>query len=413
MSIAIIESKTEELITANQDLRESLQSIDLKVRTIGPSSPNAAQQLQALKDEKQNIVSAYNQKEQELLGDINSAKVVVQTTGNAEDQDKLLSLDVEISSIRGDSRANVRTVERTFNQKEEKIISGSNETNVDQTAKETEQKYEDSAGYNEETASLPDENQAGVDDDDTFRIEDKELVPNYGERIVPRVPKGAERFRTQNTKFVFRDVSGKKLGNDLRVKIRVPQNYWSKLTTGMDNELKELQGIIFPYTPSISTDFSADYSAVSPLHSNFPINFYQRSKISDISVAGKFTVENTSDAVIYLSTIHLLRALTRMRSGGKTGDSDSGSPPPVCRFDAYGEMMFKNVPVVIRSFKLELPESVDYFTIKGTDAYGPVSVPTVSTIAVTLTPMYSRNEMQKYSVTSYIQNIQFKKDGYL
>jgi hypothetical protein len=409
MSLEILQQKSDEYKENNSKLRDQLRDIESRTNDIDPKSPDARSQYDALNQERNAAVTDWNQKNTVLDREIAAAGEGL--TG--EERTQALGIVQGNIADRSLTKTQFNSTVSSMTQKRDKIDAGSNETNVDQTAKETEQKYEDSAGYNEETASLPDENQAGVDDDDTFRIEDKELVPNYGERIVPRVPKGAERFRTQNTKFVFRDVSGKKLGNDLRVKIRVPQNYWSKLTTGMDNELKELQGIIFPYTPSISTEFSADYSAVSPLHSNFPINFYQRSKISDISVAGKFTVENTSDAVIYLSTIHLLRALTRMRSGGKTGDSDSGSPPPVCRFDAYGEMMFKNVPVVIRSFKLELPESVDYFTIKGTDAYGPVSVPTVSTIAVTLTPMYSRNEMQKYSVTSYIQNIQFKKDGYL
>lgn len=278
----------------------------------------------------------------------------------------------------------------------------------------TEKKYEASIGFNDETASLSDNSQSGVTEEfELPQIKETEQIADYGTRTINKIPKGAERLRTQNTKFVFRDISGKKLGNDLRVKIRVPQNYWTPLTTGIDNELKSLRGIIFPYTPSVSCEFGADYSAMTPLHSNFPINFYQRSKVGDISVQGKFTVENTNDAAIYLATVHLLRSLVRMRSGGKNGDSDSGSPPPVCRFDAYGEMMFQNVPVVIKSFRFELPDGVDFFTIKGTNAYGPTSVPTISTLAVTLTPMYSRNEMQKFSVTSYIQSSNLKKNGYL
>lgn len=338
-------------------------------------------------------------KQQQLLASSQAAGI-----NNTASQEAIARAEQQLAAARAQLAANSAIVSQFENQT----------TVPPQSVTVTEEKYEASIGFNEETATLPDDSQSGIFEQfDTPTIKEIDDSVEYGTRTIRNVPRGAERLRTESTKFIFRDVSGKKLGNDLRVKIRVPQNYWTKLTTGMDNELKTLQGIIFPYTPSISTEFGADYTALTPLHSNFPINFYQRSKVGDISVTGKFTVENTSDAVIYLATVHLLRALTRMRSGGKTGDTDSGSPPPVCRFDAYGEMMYSNIPVVIKSFRFELPDGVDFFTIKGTDAFGPTSVPTLSTIAVTLTPMYSRNEMQKFSVTNYIQSNNFKKGGYL
>lgn len=300
------------------------------------------------------------------------------------------------------------TYSNTVNQFENQITIPSNSESL------TEQKYEESIGYNEETAALPDDSQSGVyNEDELPQIKKTEDITEYGNRSIRNIPRGAERLRPEPTKFVFKDISGKKLGQDLRVKILVPSNYLTTITSGLGNELRSLNGIIFPYTPAISTEISADYSSMTPLHSNFPINFYQRSKVGDISVTGKFTVDNTYDASIFISTVHLLKALTRMRSGGKTGDSDSGSPPPICRFYAYGEMMFENVPVAIRSFRLELPDGVDYFTIRGTSEYGPTSVPVLSTIAVILTPMYSRNEMQNFSVSKYLSGNQSKKQGYI
>ena len=102
----------------------------------------------------------------------------------------------------------------------------------------------------------------------------------------------------------------------------------------------------------------------------------------------------------------------RMRSGGAAaGDGDSGAPPPVCRLDAYGDMMLKNVPVVISSFRVELPDSVDYFTYKGMLS-GNNAVPTMSTLAITCLPMYSRNEMQKFSVQNYVNN-NYRGQGYI
>jgi hypothetical protein len=162
---------------------------------------------------------------------------------------------------------------------------------------------------------------------------------------------------------------------------------------------------------------------MQPLHSNFPINFYQKSSVGNISISGKFSVESADDADMYISTTHLLKALTRMRSGGNQSgagrgatfsDPDSGAPPPVCRLFAHGEMMLHNVPVAISSYRIELPDSVDYFTLGGNSAYGTTSVPTISTIAITCIPMYSRSEMQRFSVTGYMNDNQwYKKQGFI
>lgn len=199
--------------------------------------------------------------------------------------------------------------------------------------------------------------------------------------------------------------------DDNRVKIRVPTKYLTDLTSGSPgvNELKKLGGIIFPYTPTISYEHRADYSNVPIMHSNFAVNFYQRSYTTNISLSGKFTIQNEFDANVYLSTVHLLRALTKMLSGG---EEFSGSPPPVCRLDAYGDFMLKNVPVSISSFKIDLPDGVDYFTTSGAP-FKQTSVPVISTISLTLVPMYSRAEMQDFTVTDWLANAKIRKGGYL
>lgn len=229
-----------------------------------------------------------------------------------------------------------------------------------------------------------------------------EIVP-LGKRLIPGVPPGAEPVRPPIVNATF---SGNK-GKDLRAKIRVPSSYLGSPRTAV---LKNNQGILFPYTPNISFDVRADYAAVNPLHSNYGVNFYQKSTIGDISITGKFTVENEQDAKFFISTVHLLRALTKMRFGG---EPDSGSPPPVCRLDAYGELMIKNVPVAIKSFRIELTDNVDYFTSNAAGFEDLNSVPTISTINITCVPMYSRDEMQKFTVDDYLSYTGFKGKGYL
>ena len=246
-------------------------------------------------------------------------------------------------------------------------------------------------------------------------LPDFPATPNFGERTIEGVGPGATAPYRPPTKLNVYDMKGKKIGKDYRVKILVPGNYWSSYTVGPGRVLQNAGGIVFPYTPSINVDFKADYASQTPLHSNFAINFYQRSSIGNIAITGKFTVSNDEDAETYLATVHLIKALIRMRSGGKTGDPDSGSPPPVCRLFGHGEWMFENVPVAITSFRLDLPDSVDYYTMAASEEESyETSVPIVSSIAITCIPMYSRNEMLKFNVSRYLDNAtNFKQQGFL
>jgi hypothetical protein len=74
--------------------------------------------------------------------------------------------------------------------------------------------------------------------------------------------------------------------------------------------------------------------------------------------------------------------------------------------------MLRNVPIVLTSFRVELPDNVDYFRHTGI-ASGMNTVPTISTIQITCMPIYSRNEMQKFSVDKYAYNRAFKNKGYI
>lgn len=205
------------------------------------------------------------------------------------------------------------------------------------------------------------------------------------------------------------DIKGNVICDDMRVKIRIPSNYF----IGKGQYLSSLGGIVFPYTPNIQYEYKADYSPASVIHSNFDINFYKKSSISDINIVGKFTVENDNDALMYLATFHVLKALTKMRSGGATaGDADSGAPPPVCRLDAYGDNMFKNAPVVIKSFRVDLKDDVDYYKFKDLEE-GGAFLPTSSQFTVGCLLMYSRDEMQSFGVTKYLSDRTFTNRGYI
>lgn len=269
-----------------------------------------------------------------------------------------------------------------------------------------------------ETATLEKYTMSSIVDLSTNQVIEKSVnnKPLFLERTVAGVPPGAEKQPFIPSVTSVFDKKGNKIGKDLRVKLRVPQKYLD----GMAEPLNLHQGILFPYTPIINYEFKADYGTSAPVHTNFTIYFYQRSAIGPITVTGKFTVENEDDAIMLAATMHCLKSLTRMRFGGaKAGDIDSGAPPPVCRLDGHGDSILDNVPVVIQSFRVDLQDNVDYFTLRtnynrfatGNGDY-ITSFPTISTLNITCLPIYSRNEMQNFSVTKYL-NGAFKGQGIL
>lgn len=227
------------------------------------------------------------------------------------------------------------------------------------------------------------------------------------------IDSGGERLNPIPARAEILNKNGVKAKPDIRTKITVPEEYLNNNSApGVQFLKRQFHGIIFPYTPLINYEYNANYSAQNPLHSNYTQNFYQRSSVSNIAIAGKFTVQNQKDAEIYLGTVHLLSILTKMKFGN---DSFAGTPPPVCALDAYGTYMLKNVPIAITAFRVELPDSVDYYIYEDIkDATNVTAVPVLSTLNITCAIMYSRREIQNFSVDKFISSYaEQKKLGYL
>jgi hypothetical protein len=244
--------------------------------------------------------------------------------------------------------------------------------------------------------------------------------------------KGANLPKPPAPAVKFTKADGNTHAVDTRVRITVPFDYYKSpvMTAGgnVDPEWSNdavgvgaMKGIIFPYTPSIQYEHKATFASQNPAHSNFTQYFYQNSSVSPITISGKFTVENDTDAMFLLMTVHLLKSITKMQQGF---DTNAGSPPPVCRLFGYGNYMLENVPVVITSFSHELPENVDYFTAyKNSNPPPPASVwfkdnsvPVVSSIKVVCNPIYSRQQIKDFSVNSWITgeyNARGQNKGYL
>lgn len=119
-------------------------------------------------------------------------------------------------------------------------------------------------------------------------------------------------------------------------------------------------GIVFPYTPSISMSYKANYEMIQGVQTNYSIPTYQQSLIDTITVRGVFTANSRVEAQYLLAVLHFLRSATKSRFGS---DPNAGTPPPILYLRGYGEGMFNDVPVVLTSASYTLPADVDYIDI--------------------------------------------------
>ena len=148
---------------------------------------------------------------------------------------------------------------------------------------------------------------------------------------------------------------------DWRVRLKLaPQSkyLYNAEQPGILQPLKVTNGIIFPYTPQITTQYLANYSPYNLTHSNFKGYFYQGSNTSEVKITCPFTAQDTFEANYLLAVIHFFRSATKMFYGAT--DAFRGAPPPLVFLSGLGEFQFNNHACVIQSFDYTLPADVDY-----------------------------------------------------
>jgi hypothetical protein len=132
--------------------------------------------------------------------------------------------------------------------------------------------------------------------------------------------------------------------------------------------LTATNGVIFPYTPNITTTYSADYEKYNLIHSNYRGLFYKSSSVGDLQIRGTFTAQDTREAAYLLAVIHFFRSVTKMFYGQ---DAERGTPPPLVYLSGYGDQQFSSHPCVVGQFNYSLPNEVDYIRTNGPNNFGP------------------------------------------
>ena len=121
--------------------------------------------------------------------------------------------------------------------------------------------------------------------------------------------------------------------------------------------LRDSDGVIFPYTPTIDIGYKANYSHYDLIHSNYRGYFYQNSHIDQIQLKATFTAQDTTEANYLLAVIHFFRSVTKMFYGQ---DAERGSPPPLTYLSGLGDYQFNEHPCVVTQFNYNLPADVNY-----------------------------------------------------
>ena len=200
------------------------------------------------------------------------------------------------------------------------------------------------------------------------------------------------------------------IDSDWRVRIGVSPSsgiFYTGGDSGIMNPLSATGGVIFPYTPSITTSYTAGYSSQKTTHSNYPAFFYENSEVSAIQLAGDFTVQSIEEGQYLLASIYFFRASTKMFFGG---GSHPGNPPPILYLDGYGTHYFPHVPCLLTSFQHTMSPDVDYMEIPGLGG-AKTRVPTVSQIQLGLQPVYSRVAQSKFDLDAFARGELIKGNG--
>lgn len=206
---------------------------------------------------------------------------------------------------------------------------------------------------------------------------------------------------------------------DWRVRLTIPTEASSirEVILGNDRQgrmapLIEEGGFHWPLTPTMVIQHTASYNPLSQTHSNYPFQAYQNSQVDQFNILGEFPVQNQQDAQYWVATVQFLRTVSKMFFGGT--DDLRGNPPPILHLSGYGDHMFKRVPVVLNSFNVELASGIDYISTNQSEVYQqPQSsdftqdsfdetwAPTLSTISVLVTPVYSREEIKNFNIRDF------------
>ena len=200
------------------------------------------------------------------------------------------------------------------------------------------------------------------------------------------------------------------LGTDWRVKLDLGAKNQSFYNSPLLSPLKATGGVVCPFTPQLTVTHNATYIPTAITHANFQHYTYANSDIGSIQIGGDFIAQNQDEGNYLLAVIHFFRTVTKMYFGSDGAPAPAGTPPPILFLRAHGPMLFDRVPVVVTTFTSTFPGDIDYLYVNSVQ--GETRVPTVMNLAVTVQPVFNRQQSDTFSLTKFA-NGGLLKSGYI
>jgi hypothetical protein len=205
------------------------------------------------------------------------------------------------------------------------------------------------------------------------------------------IPKGAQVFAKQGQAIQLNP--GAK--DDWRVRITCQ---WDNFNSDLFKVLKGTGGVVWPYMPNITVSTKAEYNTIPITHANYSQYSYKNSVVDDITISGEFSCETASDGDYWIAATTFFKTATKMFFGE---GNLAGNPPIICNLTGYGSHVFDKVPVIIKSFSVDLKDDVNYIKCDPFKNGKYTWVPVLSTITVQVAPVYSRQGLRKFNLQDY------------
>jgi len=199
-----------------------------------------------------------------------------------------------------------------------------------------------------------------------------------------------------------------------RVRLRPKPSAISQIYggSGLLTPLRQTNGLVFPYQPTIQYAQDVSYTTVDMVHTNQELYAYSRTNAVKLSISGQFSCQNQTEGLYSLAAIHFLRTVVKMYFGAS---ANPGTPPPVLLFDAYGQYIFNSLPVIVTTFNIGLPNDVDYVPIDLSNVPNSSGQNSNSNLS-SMTPMLNsamNNLNLSNTATQLLQSGLSSSDGYV
>ena len=180
----------------------------------------------------------------------------------------------------------------------------------------------------------------------------------------------------------------------------------STLRVHLWNPAKPAESVIFEVMPSISESGQANYRDLQPTQAPGGFSVYTGSSLRQFNLTDVRLLARTErEAQEKLRIQNQIRGWTKPYFGKGNSASETGLPPDVLLFSAYGHQNISRIPVVITSYNIEYPNDTDYLYLSRTAGGTPVTdasaTPISSQISLNLQEVWSMRELNNFDLKKY------------